>query len=95
MEILLGFVGMAGMLGVAVGYVAAQASCIRRWAGSWRLAAALPLAGWAVWGEMLAHDLGVDPTSHNLFPFEIMLGVVGALAYLGLLAVTRRLLAKA
>ena len=31
----------------------------------------------------------------NLFPFEIMLGVVGALAYLGLLAVTRRLLAKA
>ena len=45
MQILLGFVGMAGILGIAVAYLAAQACCVSRWSGSWRLAAGLPLLG--------------------------------------------------
>ena len=50
---------------------------------------ALMLLGWAGWGGMLARDLATDPTSHNLFPFEIMIGVALALAYLGCLALVR------
>ena len=94
MQILLGFVGVAGIVGVVLAYAAAQAHCVRRWTGGWRLAAGLPLVGWAVWGGMFARDLTADPTSHNLFPFEIMIGVMAALIYLGCLAVVRLLLAK-
>ena len=94
MEILLGFVVMAGILGIAVAYLAAQACCVIRWRGGWRLAAGLPLLGWAVWGGLFARDVTADPTSHNLFPFEIMIAVTAALVYLGVLAVARHMLAR-
>lgn len=94
MQILLGFVGMAGILGFAVAYLAAQACCVSRWSGSWRLAAGLPLLGWAVWGGTFARDVSNDPTSHNLFPFEIMTGATVALVYLGVLTVARHVLVK-
>ena len=64
---------------------------LRRWAGAWRLAAGLPLLGWAIWGGNFARDVTRDPTSHNLFPFEVLIGAGMALLYLGGLAVLRRL----
>ena len=93
MEILLGLFVMAGILVIALAYLAAQARCVIRWRGGWRLAAGLPLLGWAVWGGLFARDVTADPTSHNLFPFEIMIGVTAALVYLGVLAVARHMLA--
>ena len=68
-----------------------QARLLRRWAGGWRLAAGLPLLGWAVWGGNFARDVTRDPTSHNLFPFEILFGALVRCAYLGCLAVLRRI----
>lgn len=94
MRILLGFGGMAGILGIVVAYLAAQAGCVGRWSGGWRLAAGLPLLGWAVWGGLFARDVSSDPTSHNLFPFEIMIGATAALVYLGVLTVARHMLVR-
>ena len=69
-------------------YAAAQAHCVRRWAGGWR---PRPASRW--WdgrsGGMFARDLTADPTSHNLFLFEIMIGVMAALIYLSCLAMVR------
>ena len=36
-------------------------------------------------------DVTVDATSHNLFPFELLIGTSGALLYLCCLALLRRL----
>ena len=79
------------LLGIPIGYAWAQAKLLRRWAGAWRLAAGLPLLGWAIWAGNFARDVTRDPTSHNLFPFEVLIGAGMALLYLGGLAVLRRL----
>ena len=83
---LLGFVVL---LGVPLGYLALQARLLRRWRGGWRLAAAAPLPVWLVWVARFAWDTTVDPTSHNLFPFEILIGAAGALLYLAVVAGAR------
>jgi len=36
-------------------------------------------------------DITRDPASHNLFPFEVLIGAAVALPHLGLLAVAKRL----
>ena len=38
-----------------------------------------------------AWDVTLDPTSHNLFPFELLIGAGMALLYLCCLALLRRL----
>jgi hypothetical protein len=83
---LLGFVVL---LGVPLGYLALQVRLLRRWHGGWRLAAAAPLPFWLVWAARFAWDPTVDPTSHNLFPFEILIGAAAALLYLAVLAGAR------
>lgn len=85
--------GFVVLVGLPVGYVAAQTLALRRWRGGWRLAAGLPLPPWLVWAALLARDLTADPTSHNLFPFEILIGAAAALTYLAALAGARRLAA--
>jgi hypothetical protein len=75
-----------------LGYAALQTYALWRWRGPFRLAAGLPLAGWLAWGGVLARDVARDPTAHNLFPFEILIGALAALLYLGLLAGLRRLI---
>ena len=91
MEMLLGLAGMVALVVVPVAYAAAQIRCLRRWRGGWRLAAGVPLVGWAGWAAMFLRDIAADPTSHNLFPFEIAIGVVIAGPYLGALQLLRRL----
>lgn len=86
--------GLLILLGVPLGYLALQRRALAAWRGGFRLAAALPLPGWIVWGAKLALDLARDPTSHNLFPFEVLIGAAMALAYLGLLAGLRQLTAR-
>lgn len=79
------------LLGAPIGYLLVQARLLARWRGGFQAAAALPLLGWGVWGSLFVRDVARDPTSHNLFPFEILIGVAVALPYLGLLAGVRRL----
>jgi hypothetical protein len=63
-----------GLLGFGV-----PAWMIRRWNGPWRLAAAVPAALMAFVVLRIAVGVGSDPTSHNLWPFEIVIaGAVSA-----------------
>jgi hypothetical protein len=92
MDMVLGLLAMPVLLAVPAVYLWLQVRLLRRWAGAWRLAAALPAVGWSVWLAGFVRDVAADPTSHNLFPFEIMIGVALAGFYLGCLALARRLL---
>lgn len=87
----MGLLAFPMLLGLPLGYAWVQARLLRRWTGVWRLAASLPLPAWVVWGGNFARDVTQDPTSHNLFPFEILIGAGAALLYLGCLAMARRI----
>lgn len=89
MDTLLGLLAFPLLLAVPVAYLAVQAKLLRRWVSGWRMAAALPLLGWAVWVATFAWDVSIDATSHNLLPFEILIGAGASLLYLGCLAVVR------
>ena len=67
---------------------------VRRWRGGWRLAAALPGAWVGLVVLRIVVGTTVDPTSHNLWPFEILYASVVSLVLLGALAAGRRLLAR-
>jgi hypothetical protein len=68
------------LLVVALGLfgITAPAWGMWRWHGGWRLAAAVPAAMMAFIVLRIMVDVGRDPTSHNLWPFEIL--QVGALS---------------
>jgi hypothetical protein len=82
--------GFAVLLGLPLGYLVLQTRLLRRWHSGWRLAAAAPLPFWLMWAARFAWDTTLDPTSHNLFPFEILIGAAAALLYLAILATVRR-----
>lgn len=59
---------------------------IRRWSGAWRIAAAACLLPITLAIVNITLGLMSDPSSHNLFPFEI--AIAGAIAY-GMMIVVR------
>ena len=69
----------AGLVGFA-----APAWGLWRWRGGWRIAAAVPAAVMAVVVLRIAAGTAIDPTSHNLWPFEVL--QAGALSLLVMLA---------
>jgi hypothetical protein len=82
---------MLAVLGLLVGSVAAPAWGLWKWRGGWRLAAALPagVIGFVILRIII--DTARDPTSHNLWPFEILIWGSLSLAAMGVLAFVRRL----
>lgn len=84
---------MLAVLVIGIGGIALPVRAVRRWEGGWRLAAALPAAwvGFVVLRIVLGTAL--DPTSHNLWPFEILYASVVSLVLLGAMAVARRFVA--
>ena len=80
---------LALLAGLPLSYVVVQYIALTRWTGGLRIAAAVPLPLWLVWGAILVVDLFRDPTSHNLLPFEILLGAIVALVYLAFLQLVR------
>lgn len=81
------------MLAVAVlglGGLATTAWAVARWRGGWRIAAAIPAVGLAFVVLRILIDGARDPTSHNLWPFEIVFAGGLALLAIGALAVVRR-----
>jgi hypothetical protein len=62
-----------------------------RWRGPWRIAAAAPIAALALWVVKDVVDLVRDPTSHNLLPFEFVIGAFCFLPYMVVVAIWRRI----
>lgn len=85
---------MLAVLAIGIGSIALPIWAMRRWQGGWRLAAAVP-AGW-VGLVVLRVVLGtaVDPTSHNLWPFEILQASVVSLVLIGAMTAGRRLVGR-
>lgn len=75
-----------GLLGFA-----APAWGLWRWRGGWRVAAALPLALMAFVVLRIVVDGVRDPTSHNLWPFEIVMWGALSCGVMLLLALAHRL----
>lgn len=67
---------------------------VRRWQKTWRILALLP--GIAMLVVILNIVIGVwrDRTSHNLWPFEIILWSAGGLVFLGVLFVIKKIVKK-
>jgi hypothetical protein len=63
---------------------------MRRWQGGWRLAAALPAAWVAFVVLRIVVGASLDPTSHNLWPFEILYASLASLVLIGLVALAKR-----
>jgi hypothetical protein len=63
-----------------------------KWRGGWKIAAAVPAAIILFVVARIVIDTARDPTSHNLWPFEILeFGLLG-LAIIGALKLARRFL---
>jgi len=85
---------MLAVLAIGIGGIALPIWAMRRWQSGWRLAAALP-AGWVgLVALRIMLGTAVDPTSHNLWPFEILQASVVSIALIGAMAAGRRLLSR-
>lgn len=62
------------------------------WRGGWKIAAAVPAAVVVFVVMRILVDTARDPTSHNLWPFEILMFGTLALACIGVLKVARRIM---
>jgi len=60
------------------------------WTGGWRVAAAIPCALMAFVVLRIIIGVMLDPTSHNLWPFEILYAAAASLVYLSAVALARR-----
>ena len=83
---------MLGVLALLIGSIAVPLWSVWKWQGGWKIAAALPAALIAFVVLRILVDTARDPTSHNLWPFEILQSGVAVLAAMGVLKVVRRFL---
>ena len=81
---------MLTVLALGCAGVAAPIWAIRRWHGGWRVAAAVPavMTGFVV--ARIVLGTASDPTSHNLWPFEILQVAVLSLVVIGVLVAARK-----
>ncbi len=82
---------MLVMLGLGVFGFAAPAWGVWRWRGAWRMAAAVPVAMMAFVVVRLLIGVAQDPTSHNLWPFEILQAGALSIGIMMVLVIARRL----
>ena len=70
---------------VFIGLIALSAIAIANWKGIWRILAAIPIIGIVGAAIKIFIDGSANPTSHNLWPFEIL--IVGGIGFLFLLII--------
>lgn len=63
----------------------------RRWRGGWRIAAAVPGIMMAFVVLRIAVGVAIDPTSHNLWPFETLMAGAVSVGAIVMLVVLRKL----
>jgi hypothetical protein len=83
-----GFMLVAGVLLLAG--ILVPLWSVWKWRGGWRIAAAIPAAVMAFVLLRILVDTARDPTSHNLWPFEILIFGTITLACIGALNVARK-----
>jgi hypothetical protein len=81
---------MLAVVAIGIGGIALPVRAVRRWEGGWRLVAALPALWIAFVVLRIVVGTALDPTSHNLWPFEILMASVASLVLIGLMALTKR-----
>ena len=79
--------------GLPLVYLVVQLRALCRWEGIARKLAWLSALAAVVYVAKFAIDVSVDPTSHNLLPFELILVSLIGLAYLGFCALGRKVAA--
>jgi len=82
---------MLAMLGVGLLGFAGPTWMLLRWRGGWRIAAAVPAIMMAFVVLRIVIGVAIDPTSHNLWPFEILMAGAMSAGVTGLLSVLRKL----
>lgn len=82
------------VIGILLASIGGPLWAFFRWKGGWRVAAAVPLVVMAATIGRIAIDVSLDPTSHNLWPFECLM--VGALCTTAIviMAVAKKVLAR-
>jgi hypothetical protein len=81
---------MLVVLAIGIGSLLLPLRAMRRWEGGWRVAAAVPLLWVGFVVLRIVVGTASDPTSHNLWPFEILYAGVVSLALIVTLTVVRR-----
>lgn len=82
---------MLAMVAVGIAGFAAPAWSLWRWRGGWRMAAVVPAAIMAFVVLRIIIDTSRDPTSHNLWPFEILMAGALSAGLTVVLMIARRL----
>ena len=79
---------------LALGFIVAEGWALVRWQGIWRWLAGVPLLLVSVVVLRIIVDTSADPTSHNLWPFEVLGVMVLAGVVLGGLQLVRVFVAR-
>ena len=79
---------------LALSFIAAEGWALVRWQGIWRWLAGVPLLLVSVVVLRIIVDTSADPTSHNLWPFEVLGVMVLAGVALGGLQLVRIFVAR-
>ncbi len=83
---------MLVMVALGVAGIGVPLWCVWKWRGAWRIAAAIPAAAVVFVVLRIVIDTARDPTSHNLWPFEVLMVGTGALLGIGVLKLVRRMM---
>ena len=78
------------MLGALIAGFAAPVWALWKWQGGWRVAAAVPAVLMVFVVLRIIWGVSRDPTSHNLWPFEILIYGAVSLVIMGALLIARR-----
>lgn len=80
---------MAAVFGLTIGGIVLPIVAFRKWQGGWKVAAAVPMCimGFAILQIIVGVIL--DPTSHNLWPFELIFIGAISLAMIVILKIAR------
>lgn len=76
---------------VVISFVFLEFITVRRSKGVWRWLALIPAAAMVAIIAIIVVSVIYDPTSHNLWPFEIFLWSAGGIVFLGMLFLVKKI----